>query len=895
MYQNNDTSMATLLSDLSLPVDKRILLHIMEFSKFENQFEVPFAISQEGIAKAIGIRRDNVPRAMKELKNADLVIEKVARVEGVYRKRKVYFLTDHGFKFIQELKNKILSSEVLLKYEDGRIEPVKISEVNIKIKLPLRLGLIEILNNLSTDGTINIKSVSQSITQPTAQEGNRVDEVKDGSADGSKFVEFIDDAPNPRNFVGREKELLKIRSSLESNEHNIIVIYGIPGIGKTALASKVMSQFRNTRHIFWYRFHRWDTMRNTLLVFSDFLAKTHRRRLKSYLSGKHNLDLNDIAQIMNDELDDANILLVFDDFQRVKEDIAEFFSLLVEILSRIKGVDILVVGRRILPFYDRGDVIVKKLIIELQLAGLDEPSSRKMLKVKNLKDEVFQRIYKLTNGHPLFLELIRDVKDITDQKDIKRYIYEEIFSSLEDREKVLMNILSVFRYPTTSSAVYIDESMDHEVLDSLVERNLVMEIAYDQYDVHDMVREFFYIRLPPNIRKRYHLAAAKYYIEDGSTMASIEAQYHFIKAGEYVKAVSLAIANGDEIINKGHLEEFLNLLEEIKRKNTPEKYQADIMFLKAEILTITGDLKTALEYYNQALLVSDKTDTPLVKSKALRKIGHIYRTQSDLKHAESNLNESLNISKKMQDQMGLADTYRGLGEIFGIRGDFEKAIELLLKSLEFAKGTDDSQILAKVYMDLGTVYGNMGDHDKAIEYHEKCIEVLEETGDIYSKAKVMNNLGVVYLDKAKYDKALEYFEECINISRNTGDIRQLAYGLTNASEIYTLNSKLDLAKEYLEESFKIFNKVGDRFKLAGAYCNYGVIYSNQKKWDQAIEYFSKGVSILEDLHHSYYLAKKYFDFGKIYETKMDNSNAKKYYKKANTIFSKLGIKHNVPK
>jgi tetratricopeptide (TPR) repeat protein/DNA-binding MarR family transcriptional regulator len=887
--------MVTQVLNLSLPVDKRILLHIMEYSRFENQFEVPFAISQEGIAKAIGIRRDNVPRAMKELKTADLVIEKVARVEGVYRKRKVYFLTEHGYKFIQDLKNKVLNSEILLKHGDGRIEPAKISEINIKIKLPIRFGLIEILNNLSSDGVLNIKSLTESVQQTAIQEIEPVTNGKDGISDKAKFVEFIEDAPQTRNFVGRGKELKKIKTWLDKDEHKVAVIYGIPGIGKTTLASKIMEEFIDKRHIFWYRFHRWDTMRNTLMVFAEFLAKTHRRRLKSYLTGKHNFDMNDIAQILNDELDDAHLLLIFDDFQRVKEEIAEFFSLLIEILSRINGVDILVVGRRILPFYDRGDVVVKKLVMELQLAGLDEMSSKQLLKFSDINDATFKKIYKLTMGHPLFLELISNVKDISDQKDIKRYIYEEIFSSLVEKEKVLMNILSVFRYPITSRAVFIDEHMDHEVLDTLVERNLVLEIAYDLFDVHDMIREFFYIRLPPNIRKQYHLAASEYYIEDGSTLASIEAQYHFIKAGEYEKAISLAIANGDEIINKGHLEEFMNLLEEVKRKNIPTKYQADVMLLKAEILTITGDLDTALEFYNQALLVSDKTEALLVKAKALRKIGHIYRTRSDLKNAEKSFDSALKISKEIQDQMGMADTYRGLGEIFGIRGDFDKAIDYLLKSLQYAKDADDYQVLAKVYMDLGTVYGNMGDHDKAIEYHEKCISVLKETEDLYSMARVMNNLGVVYLDEAKYDKALEYFEECINISRNTGDIRQLGYGLTNASEIYTINSKYNHAKKYLDESVKIFKKVGDKFKLAGAYCNYGVIYSNQKNWDEAIDFFTKGVSILEKLHHSYYLAKKYLDFGKIYETKKDKTNAKKYFKKANDIFTRLGIKPTVKK
>jgi tetratricopeptide (TPR) repeat protein/DNA-binding MarR family transcriptional regulator len=875
---------------MSIPVDKRILLHIMEYSKYENQFEVPFAISQEGIAKAIGIRRDNIPRAMKDLKAAGLVVENVARVEGVYRKRKVYFLTDQGFQFIQELRAKILSTEVEVRTPEGRIEKIKISDLNSRFRPARPLGLIEILNRIIPEGYIDQKELEFRPQKDDVGSSKAADEY--APAPGvSKYIEHLDDAPPQRYFVGRSKEILKIKNSLETEDQKIVVIYGIPGIGKTSLASKVISEFSGRRNLFWYRFHRWDTMRSILLPFSEFLANMQRRRLKSYLTGKHTLDFNNIFQILEDELDQSNTILVFDDFQRIKEDIAEFFSLLIEILGRIRGVHVIIVGRRILPFYDRSDVIVKKLVGELQLDGLDESSSRQLLKLKDINDVLFKKIYELTQGHPLFLELISSVKDITDKKDIKRYIYEEIFSNLEEREKILMNILSVFRYPVTSSAVFIEEDMDIEVLDSLVERNLVQEIAYDMYDIHDLVREFFYIRLPPNIRQRYHLEGSKYYIEDGSTLASIEAQYHFLKAGDFKKAAALAVANGDEVINKGYLEEFMNVLEDFTMKNTPETYWADIMLLKAEILTITGDLDTALDHYNQALLLSEKSKIPLVKAKALRKIGQIARTRSDLKNAEKNYNESLKISEQIKDNQGIADIYRGLGEIYGIKGEFEKAIEFLLKGLDYAQKAEDLQVVAMAYVDLGTVYGNMGDHQKAIEYHEKCISVLEETGDQYSMSKVMNNLGVVYLNKGEQDEALKYFEDSIKLSRSTGDIRQMGYGLTNASEIYINDSKFDRAKDYLDESIKIFNKIGDKFKLAGAYCNYGVIYSKQKTWDKAIDQFSKGIKILEKLHHSYYLAKKYIDFGKIYDTKKDKSNADKYYNKAKEIFKRLGIKY----
>jgi DNA-binding PadR family transcriptional regulator len=215
-------------NSITLPVDKKILLHIMEYSRYENQFEVPFAISQEGIAEAIRIRRDNVPRAMKELKISGLVTEKVARVEGVYRKRKVYFLTNSGLKFIQELKGKLLTSEVLLKQKDGRIEPTKLSEVNIKARLPKRLGIIELLNNISSSGMLEVKSLLKLMEAPTGLKTSEPRTLtKDSQGDPkSKFVEYIEDAPHPRYFVGRNKELQKIKAWLDTEEHKVVVITG---------------------------------------------------------------------------------------------------------------------------------------------------------------------------------------------------------------------------------------------------------------------------------------------------------------------------------------------------------------------------------------------------------------------------------------------------------------------------------------------------------------------------------------------------------------------------------------------------------------------------------------------------------------------------------------------
>ena len=67
-------------------VQERILLHLLDYSDFKDSIEVPFALSQMGIANAVAIARSNVPRAIAGLKEQGILVERQAHVKGVSRK-----------------------------------------------------------------------------------------------------------------------------------------------------------------------------------------------------------------------------------------------------------------------------------------------------------------------------------------------------------------------------------------------------------------------------------------------------------------------------------------------------------------------------------------------------------------------------------------------------------------------------------------------------------------------------------------------------------------------------------------------------------------------------------------------------------------------------------------
>jgi ATP/maltotriose-dependent transcriptional regulator MalT len=400
------------------------------------------------------------------------------------------------------------------------------------------------------------------------------------------------------------------------------MVYGMAGIGKTTLAVKLLEKLHDNHNLFWYRFHEWDTLRNLLNSFSKFLENFQLRKLKKYLESNLNIDLNDVGDILEDELNESNALFFFDDFHKINEQLIGFYTLLREILERISGVKSIIFSRSFIGFYDRRDVLVKNIIYELELEGLNEEDSKELLEHRNITFDNFKRLYDLTKGHPLSLELLDPDVDIHKQKNIKLYLEEEVLARLSLREKSLLKIASVFRYPVPADGFFIYEKaqISRETLSLLARRSLIKESS-EGFEIHDLIRDFFYSYLTQNERISYHRRVGQFYLDrlkmlndllkkkistefrpktlfkssksltnvnnigvetllEQRSRGILETQYHFLMAKDHNRAAELAIILGKELLNLPYVEELLDNLEKIEIKNLNDEYYMDLKILK---------------------------------------------------------------------------------------------------------------------------------------------------------------------------------------------------------------------------------------------------------------------------------------------------------------------------
>ena len=178
-------------------VQERILLHLRDYVDYADKVEVPFAISQMGIANAVSIARSNVPRAISGMKESGHLIERQAHVSGVSRKRKAYFLTSEGVSLADNIWEKTSEQPVRLIHPDGKAENLDLRTALEKTELPLRH--VDILRYLDDSGTLDLSSLSPDLIE------------RDLSKHIEKqLVNSLNDLPRLRRFYGRSDEISKM-------------------------------------------------------------------------------------------------------------------------------------------------------------------------------------------------------------------------------------------------------------------------------------------------------------------------------------------------------------------------------------------------------------------------------------------------------------------------------------------------------------------------------------------------------------------------------------------------------------------------------------------------------------------------------------------------------------
>tara|TARA_Y100001934_G_scaffold283250_1_gene401557 strand:+ start:876 stop:3404 length:2529 start_codon:yes stop_codon:yes gene_type:complete len=813
-------------------VQERIFLHLSDYVDHSDKVEVPFALSQMGIANAVSIARSNVPRAISGMREAGHLIERQAHVTGVSRKRKAYFLTDEGAKVADEIWDRVSEASVRIIHPDGRSETTSIAESMESTELPLRH--VDMLRYMDDSGTIDLSGLTPEIIE------------RDLSKHIEKqLVSSLNDLPRTRRFYGREKELDVMADLLEDKSASILVP-GIAGIGKTSLSTKILDRFTHRRNLLYHRCQDWEGSRAFLEACAEWLSAIGHNDLSDYLASTAVPQATLAVNLIESGLSDSPSLIVIDDLHKVGDD--TLYGILRELTLRIhtlKQVGLVMFSRSFRMVVPESDQSGKIVTLVMPLQGLDEESSRQILTaMPKIDSDQFSHIYSLSRGHPLILELInRGNVAETFHATLEAFVEKEIFSRLSAPEKRLLGAIAVFREPVPTQAIHqVEEEVD--LLDELVEKGLARQSDIENYDVHDLVREFLMRSMDNEMKYDLHSAAVNWYRGKKESAADrIEFIYHLRNSGDEEGLTEVLLTEGRGLVSSGHTE-LLSILNSLESGDLDANSWGLIRELRGDILTIQGRWDEAEEEYDAATKHISSREPSLELARLLSARADIAVKRGAMEDALELHRNALRIQIEIRDAIGAARTYNNMGHIFRRRKDTRRAMEVYGNVEELLEKEEDPELndarirLASAFIEMGELdrarehalsayeetkdsnqdflharsravlgryYAKISDNELALLHYSGALDTLSDLNDPQSTVEVEMLLGQVLLDAGRREEAAEHYLNGLAVAESN-DFRMLQGELlARLGEVETDKSQ---RMSYLQRSLSLFRELG---------------------------------------------------------------------------------------
>ena len=630
-------------------VQERILLHLRDYVDYADKVEVPFAISQMGIANAVAIARSNVPRAIAGMKESGHLIERQAHVSGVSRKRKAYFLTSDGVNLADDIWVKVSEQPVRLIHADGDAENLDLRAALESTELPLRH--VDILRYLDHSGTVDLSTLSPDLIE------------RDLSKHIEKqLVNSLNDLPRMRRFFGRDLEINRMADILEA-ESTTLLVPGIAGIGKTALAAKLLERFTHRRNMLYHRCQDWEGSRAFLEACAEWLSMIGNNDLSDYVSSTPVPQVNMAVNLIVEGLENSPALIVIDDLHKVADE--NFVAILGGLTLRVPDSNELGLVmfsrsfRMVVPEADSSGTTITHFI---PLEGLDQDSSRQILTaMPDIDLQQFLHIYTLSRGHPLVLELInRGSVGETFHATLEAFVEKEIFSKLSGPQKRLLGAIGVFREPMPLESL-IGLNADIDLLDDLVEKGLARRIDTDFYDVHDLVREFLVRSMDESLKAELHTNAVEWYRTRTETAAEkIEFIHHLNASGDLETLAEVLQRSGRGLVKSGHIE-LLGILRSLESDGFDAVHWGLIRELRGDILSLQGRWVEAEEEYAAAIPVARKHKRATSLARMMTARADIAVKRGAVDDALELHRQALEIQLAARDAVGAARSYINMG------------------------------------------------------------------------------------------------------------------------------------------------------------------------------------------------------------------------------------------
>lgn len=623
--------------------------------------------------------------------------------------------------------------------------------------------------------------------------------------------------PDVAGFVGRDTELGYYLKKLKTS--GMAVITGMPGVGKTALASMLARQVATPDNIFWHSFHENEGVDAIIWDLAGFFALHGQDKPWRILQSAHQpggrLPPREILfDYLLQPVRGHEYVLCLDNFQFVDND--PFLGQLVELTQSavLTGQLALIIVSRHVPVFVRPNG-------SSPLTGLTSDDVKILLHSRGLLlgDELLNALYEHTQGNAEFLVLAIEVlkhssdpahliRNLEKNDDIDGFLRDEVHKRLTQPEQAVMGAISILLgFPGTRGAIeaVLGRGNIKLLLRQLVDRHLVMRIGEQtawRYSQHAIVQAFYYELLSDTKRDQMHLRAGRYFEDKEPNM--LQAALHFERGRDTGRATELATAHVSAIINQGQARQLQLLLERLSHEllALPEGPERSALRAKyyvgmADLLEYSAPAR-AVEWIEQCLCDGGDEHSQVTAALYVKLCGAHFNL--------SNYALAQEAAERAQQILGdtpshlLVHTLINLSNLSAVRGDLIQASMYTKQSLAMSQSLGDQEGALTALGNSGVDKFMAGDTAGAIVDLQEALTLAQKLDSVRDEARLQVNLGIAYVRTGADELASAALDKGVELARQCRAVEYVIAGLLGQAELQLRRSELVRAGSILVEA-----------------------------------------------------------------------------------------------
>lgn len=274
--------------------------------------------------------------------------------------------------------------------------------------------------------------------------------------------------------------------------------------------------------------------------------------------------------------------------------------------------------------------------------------------------------------------------------------------------------------------------------------------------------------------------------------------------------------------------------------------------LSAHLLAIAlqqrGDMAGARTLYGESLALSRELGDKGGTASTLHQMGKLAQDQGDYTEARKLYGESLKIKRELGDKSGIANSLGQMGNLAQDQGDYREARKLYEEVVALSRELGDKRKVAVTLHNLGMLAPVEGDYAGARALYDESLGIKRELGDKNGIAVTLHQLGRLAQAQGDYAGARTLYDESLKLKREMGSKSGIAVTLHQLGILAQVQGDHAGARKLYDESMALERELGNKSGIANSQGQLGVLAELEGRPKEAADYYRRALAIFEELH-----------------------------------------------